>query len=97
MEWILTSAYVLYPSGVPRETEKDKEFADFDIFDDPNTPYSTFNFQYSNLAFKQLHDLMEFNTLNNIDVRCHLSSLKKKNQTNKQTKKTLPVRFFHSL
>uniref|UniRef100_A0A8C7PCI0 Phospholipase A2 n=1 Tax=Oncorhynchus mykiss TaxID=8022 RepID=A0A8C7PCI0_ONCMY len=54
--------------GVPRETEKEKEMADFDIFDDPETPYSTFNFQYSNQAFTQLHDLMEFNTLNNIEV-----------------------------
>uniref|UniRef100_A0A4W4GYY6 Phospholipase A2 n=1 Tax=Electrophorus electricus TaxID=8005 RepID=A0A4W4GYY6_ELEEL len=54
--------------GVPRQTDKEKEFADFDIFDDPETPYSTFNFQYSNQAFKQLHDLMEFNTLNNIEV-----------------------------
>ncbi|XP_076873513.1 cytosolic phospholipase A2 isoform X2 [Brachyhypopomus gauderio] len=54
--------------GAPRQTEKEKEFADFDIFDDPETPYSTFNFQYSNQAFTQLHDLMEFNTLNNIEV-----------------------------
>ncbi|XP_065410526.1 cytosolic phospholipase A2 isoform X3 [Chrysemys picta bellii] len=54
--------------GVPRETQKEKDFADFDIFDDPNTPFSTFNFQYSNEAFKRLHDLMEFNTLNNLDV-----------------------------
>uniref|UniRef100_A0A8C8M1R6 Phospholipase A2 n=1 Tax=Oncorhynchus tshawytscha TaxID=74940 RepID=A0A8C8M1R6_ONCTS len=54
--------------GVPRETEKEKEMADFDIFDDPESPYSTFNFQYSNQAFTQLHDLMEFNTLNNIEV-----------------------------
>ncbi|XP_017346144.1 cytosolic phospholipase A2 isoform X2 [Ictalurus punctatus] len=54
--------------GVPRETDKEKEFGDFDIFDDPETPYSTFNFQYSNQAFKQLHDLMEFNTLNNIEL-----------------------------
>uniref|UniRef100_A0A6Q2YP62 Phospholipase A2 n=1 Tax=Esox lucius TaxID=8010 RepID=A0A6Q2YP62_ESOLU len=54
--------------GVPRETEKEKEMADFDIFDDPETPYSTFNFHYSNQAFTQLHDLMEFNTLNNIEV-----------------------------
>ncbi|KAI5099149.1 LOW QUALITY PROTEIN: cytosolic phospholipase A2 [Silurus meridionalis] len=54
--------------GVPRETDKEKEFADFDIFDDPETPYSTFNFQYSNQAYKQLHDLMEFNTLNNIEL-----------------------------
>lgn len=54
--------------GVPRETEKEKEAADFDIFDDPETPYSTFNFQYTNQAFIQLHDLMEFNTLNNLEV-----------------------------
>uniref|UniRef100_A0A3Q4I0T4 Phospholipase A2 n=1 Tax=Neolamprologus brichardi TaxID=32507 RepID=A0A3Q4I0T4_NEOBR len=54
--------------GVPRETEKEKELADFDIFDDTETPYSTFNFQYSNEAFIQLHDLMEFNTLNNLEV-----------------------------
>uniref|UniRef100_A0AAX7T4I8 Phospholipase A2 n=1 Tax=Astatotilapia calliptera TaxID=8154 RepID=A0AAX7T4I8_ASTCA len=54
--------------GVARETEKEKELADFDIFDDTETPYSTFNFQYSNEAFIQLHDLMEFNTLNNLEV-----------------------------
>nr|XP_014352080.1 PREDICTED: cytosolic phospholipase A2 [Latimeria chalumnae] len=54
--------------GVPRETQQEKDFADFDIFDDPETPFSTFNFQYSNDAFTRLHDLMEFNTLNNIDV-----------------------------
>ncbi|NXD69473.1 PA24A phospholipase, partial [Eolophus roseicapillus] len=54
--------------GIPRETQEEKDFADFDIFDDPDTPFSTFNFQYPNEAFKRLHDLMEFNTLNNIDV-----------------------------
>ncbi|NXS17699.1 PA24A phospholipase, partial [Mystacornis crossleyi] len=54
--------------GVPRETQEEKDFADFDIFDDPDTPFSTFNFQYPNEAFKRLHDLMEFNTLNNMDV-----------------------------
>ncbi|XP_077573853.1 cytosolic phospholipase A2 [Stigmatopora nigra] len=54
--------------GVPRETEKEKEFADFDIFDDPESPFSTFNFQYSNEAYTRLHDLMEFNTLNNLEV-----------------------------
>ncbi|KAA0719104.1 Cytosolic phospholipase A2 [Triplophysa tibetana] len=54
--------------GVPRETDKEIEFADFDIFDDAASPYSTFNFKYSNLAFQRLHDLMEFNTLNNIEV-----------------------------
>ncbi|XP_061489997.1 cytosolic phospholipase A2 isoform X3 [Rhineura floridana] len=54
--------------GVPRETLEEKDFADFDIFDDPDTPFSTFNFQYSNEAFNRLHDLMEFNTLNNLDI-----------------------------
>ncbi|XP_047377148.1 cytosolic phospholipase A2 isoform X3 [Sciurus carolinensis] len=54
--------------GVPRETNEEKEIADFDIFDDPESPFSTFNFQYPNQAFKRLHDLMYFNTLNNIDV-----------------------------
>uniref|UniRef100_A0A8C5I2B2 Phospholipase A2 n=1 Tax=Gouania willdenowi TaxID=441366 RepID=A0A8C5I2B2_GOUWI len=54
--------------GVPRETEKEKEFSDFDIFDDPESPFSTFNFQYSNEAYIRLHDLMEFNTLNNLEV-----------------------------
>jgi len=55
-------------AGLPRESKEEKDFADFDIFDDPNTPFSTFNFQYPNEAFKRLHDLMEFNTLNNLDV-----------------------------
>lgn len=54
--------------GVPRETEKEKELADFDIFDDPESPFSTFNFQYSTEAYTRLHDLMEFNTLNNLEV-----------------------------
>ncbi|GAB1285521.1 Cytosolic phospholipase A2 [Apodemus speciosus] len=54
--------------GVLRETKEEKEIADFDIFDDPESPFSTFNFQYPNQAFKRLHDLMYFNTLNNIDV-----------------------------
>ncbi|XP_078263703.1 cytosolic phospholipase A2-like [Rhinoraja longicauda] len=54
--------------GVKRENEEEMENVDFDIFDDADTPYSTFNFQYSNKEFTRLHDLMEFNTLNNIEV-----------------------------
>uniref|UniRef100_A0A7N6AC16 Phospholipase A2 n=1 Tax=Anabas testudineus TaxID=64144 RepID=A0A7N6AC16_ANATE len=54
--------------GVPRETEREKDVADFDIFDDPESPFSTFNFQYPNEAYTRLHDLMEFNTLNNLEV-----------------------------
>ncbi|XP_053380555.1 cytosolic phospholipase A2-like isoform X4 [Mercenaria mercenaria] len=49
--------------GVPRSTEEEKDYANFDIFDDPNDTYSTFNFQYTNQAFDRLADLMEFNTL----------------------------------
>ncbi|XP_048833479.1 cytosolic phospholipase A2-like [Brienomyrus brachyistius] len=54
--------------GVPRESQVEQESADFDIFDDPEKIYSTFNFHYSTEAFARLHDLMEFNTLNNIQV-----------------------------
>nr|XP_023660295.1 cytosolic phospholipase A2-like [Paramormyrops kingsleyae] len=54
--------------GVPRESKVEQESADFDIFDDPENTYSTFNFHYSTEAFARLHDLMEFNTLNNIQV-----------------------------
>ncbi|XP_045199096.2 cytosolic phospholipase A2-like isoform X2 [Mercenaria mercenaria] len=49
--------------GRRRRTKEEKEYADFEIFDDPNRPYSTFNFKYTNLAFDRLADLMEFNTL----------------------------------
>jgi len=42
--------------------------ANFNIFDTPKSPYSTFNFQYSNEAFDRLHQLMEFNTLLHFDV-----------------------------
>lgn len=54
-------------TGVPRTTEEEKEFANFDIFDDPQTPFSTFNFKYSHLAFERLSKLTEFNTLLHID------------------------------
>uniref|UniRef100_A0A8C1SSE9 Phospholipase A2, group IVAb (cytosolic, calcium-dependent) n=1 Tax=Cyprinus carpio TaxID=7962 RepID=A0A8C1SSE9_CYPCA len=33
--------------GVPHQMDKEREFAGFDILDDPETPYSTFSFQYS--------------------------------------------------
>ncbi|KAK6195024.1 hypothetical protein SNE40_000542 [Patella caerulea] len=49
--------------GVKRETEEEKEFANFDLFDDPERPYSTFNFKYTHQAFDRLTKLTEFNTL----------------------------------
>ncbi|KAH3799288.1 hypothetical protein DPMN_152894 [Dreissena polymorpha] len=48
---------------VKRRTKEDKDYADFDIFDDPNRPYSTFKFQYDKKEFDRLADLTEFNTL----------------------------------
>ncbi|XP_052783407.1 cytosolic phospholipase A2-like isoform X2 [Mya arenaria] len=53
--------------GLRRKTQPDKDFADFDIFDDPATPYSTFNFKYPHLAFERLSKLTEFNTMLNIE------------------------------
>ncbi|KAK3580078.1 hypothetical protein CHS0354_001210 [Potamilus streckersoni] len=52
--------------GVPRKSKEENELADFDIFDDPTTPYSTFNFQYSSYEFDRLSQLTEFNTLLNV-------------------------------
>ncbi|XP_053390802.1 cytosolic phospholipase A2-like isoform X2 [Mercenaria mercenaria] len=49
--------------GVPRRTKEEKDYGNFDIFDDPNGSYSTSNFKYTNQAFDRLADLMEFNTL----------------------------------
>lgn len=48
---------------MPRQTDEEKEFADFKLFDDPNRPYSTFNFTYSHRAFNRLTKLTEYNTL----------------------------------
>ena len=48
---------------IPRQTDEEKEFGDFQLFDDPNRPYSTFNFKYSPLAFDRITQLMEYNTL----------------------------------
>lgn len=54
---------VILFSGVPRTTDEEKEFADFDIFDDPQRPYSTFNFKYPKQSFERLSKLTEYNTL----------------------------------
>ncbi|CAH1786701.1 unnamed protein product [Owenia fusiformis] len=48
--------------GVRRETKEETDFADFSLFDDPEAPYSTFNFTYSNKSFDRLTQLTEFNT-----------------------------------
>ena len=63
----LTFLFYLLP-GVHRETDEDREFANFSIFDDPDKPYSTFKFQYDGRTFDRLHELMKFNTLLNVDL-----------------------------
>jgi hypothetical protein len=63
----MSNKLVVYITGVPRETAEEKAFADFDIFDDPERPYSTFNFTYSHTAFDRLSQLAEFNTLLHAD------------------------------
>lgn len=68
--------------GVPRP-ENEKDFANFDIFDDPSTPYSTFNFKYSHEAFERLSKLTEFNTLSNIEAikKAMIETIAKKRTT----------------
>jgi hypothetical protein len=59
------------------------DFANFDIFDDPSTPYSTFNFKYSHEAFERLSKLTEFNTLSNIEAikKAMIETIAKKRTT----------------
>lgn len=54
--------------GKLRETDEEIAFGDFDIFDDPENPYSLYNFSYSPIQFDRMSQLMEFNTLDNLDV-----------------------------
>lgn len=54
--------------GVPRETEAELDFANFNIFSDSKKTYSIYNFKYPSKKFDRLSLLMEFNVLNNIDI-----------------------------
>ncbi|XP_028410382.1 cytosolic phospholipase A2-like [Dendronephthya gigantea] len=53
---------------VKRVTMEDRDFANFDIFDDADKPYSTFEFQYKKRTFDRLKEMMKFNTLLNMDL-----------------------------
>ncbi|XP_059164143.1 uncharacterized protein LOC131947080 [Physella acuta] len=65
--------------NVPRETQEELDFADFDVFDDPKAPYSTFNFTYTHKNFERLSQLMEFNTLLHIeDIKSVIKEVIKK-------------------
>ena len=57
-----------YFSGVPRDTKEARDFANFDIFDDPHEPYSSFTFEYKKRTFDRLKEMMKFNTLLNMDL-----------------------------
>uniref|UniRef100_A0A0P4VYZ5 Phospholipase A2 n=1 Tax=Scylla olivacea TaxID=85551 RepID=A0A0P4VYZ5_SCYOL len=54
--------------GVPRETEEEKQFGDFPIFDDPSNAFSSMNFAYEAIQFDRLTKLVEFNTLLCVDT-----------------------------
>lgn len=54
--------------GIPRETEEEKSFGNFSIFDDKDEPYSSFTFDYTHRTYERLCKLMKFNTLLNLDV-----------------------------
>jgi phospholipase A2 len=67
---------VNFSPGEKRKTKEEQDFADFDIFDDPNTPYSTFNFTYTHNDFKRLSHLTEFNTLTSLEhIKCVLTDV----------------------
>lgn len=71
--------------GVKRETSKEKEFGNFQVFDKKDNTYSTFNIQYSNKAFARLFALTQYNMMNNVDVvrEAIIDSIKKKKRRTK--------------
>lgn len=68
---------------MPRESESEKKFADFKIYDGAENPYSTFNFHYTAEQFDQLHDLVEFN------VRLGIEEIKRQIEAGVERKKKL--------
>ena len=73
--------------NVPRESDEEKNFANFDIFDNTNA-YAIWRFVYPNQSFDRLSAMMEFNILNNLDViRSEIAEMvkRKKAQTTKVT------------
>ena len=53
--------------GVLRETEEEKAFGDFSIFDGTND-YAIWRFVYPNLSFDRLSQMMEVNISNNLHI-----------------------------
>ena len=53
--------------GVERESEEEKAFGNFPIFDNTNA-YAIWRFVYPNLSFDRMTAMMEFNVLNNLHI-----------------------------
>ncbi|KAG8228651.1 hypothetical protein J437_LFUL008302 [Ladona fulva] len=66
--------------GIRRETDEEKQFADFKIFSDPEDTYSMFHFCYNHLQFNRLSQLMEFNTQLGMKIvrKCIKDAIQKK-------------------
>ena len=43
------------------------DFGDFDLFEDKSCPYNSTNFQYNELQFERLAQLVQFNVRNNME------------------------------
>ncbi|XP_076342257.1 cytosolic phospholipase A2-like isoform X2 [Tachypleus tridentatus] len=72
--------------GLVRETDEEIQFADFDVFSNPDTPYSIYNFCYTHYNFDRLSKLMEFNLLNNLQT---IKDVVKKVMTRRQQNSNL--------
>ena len=51
-----------------RKTQEEKDFANFQIFDDKTQPYASTNFTYSEEQFDKLVKLCEYNTLFSVET-----------------------------
>uniref|UniRef100_A0A2P2I3R9 Phospholipase A2 n=1 Tax=Hirondellea gigas TaxID=1518452 RepID=A0A2P2I3R9_9CRUS len=54
--------------GVPRTTQEEIDFANFEIFNDKSNVYSSTNFVYEDIQFDRMTKLVEFNTLFCLDT-----------------------------
>ena len=77
--------------GIPRETDEEKMFGDFSIFDGTND-YAIWRFVYPNLSFDRLTKMMEFNVMNNLDlVKEEIKEIIDKKKTEEAEKTRRPI------
>ena len=55
-------------SGIKRESAEELEFADYNLFEDPDKTFDTFNTVYDRTKFDRLTKLTEFNTKLNAEL-----------------------------